>query len=183
MMIRKIFSLTTVLTLACGLSSCGVDHGQQHGPLSMGASDGEIENTICSVAQESNAVADMVINTSDASLWITAVNPVRKKEWESSRAMASVIGADSLGLYGWGNEDLENPETKRIVDSLSDISGSFEVPAGRTAIVAIEGVVSPAAQKAEVSQMQVSYKKDPASEKSATVVGNIRYEWDANSCD
>ncbi|MFJ2316602.1 hypothetical protein ACIOTN_07845 [Glutamicibacter sp. NPDC087661] len=83
----------------------------------------------------------------------------------------------------WTNESLKEAEFKEIAKRLAPLDSPIEVPAGENVQVGLEGAVKNGVENAEVSQLRVIYKTDLKSSKSFSVVGNIRYEWRAQSCE
>lgn len=182
MMMKKVFSTCLVVVAVVGLSACDNTKAVQEGPLSFGASDGAIENTYCSVFHERNNVADVATNNSETSVWVTNVQPVNAKHWKSMSSMASVLPDGTASLLAWTNEDLTNPDVQEVAENLRPLDGPLEVPAGGVVQVSVDGEIESGVEDAEVSQLQITYKKDVDSKKSFTVRGNVRYEWKSERC-
>ncbi|HJX78117.1 hypothetical protein [Glutamicibacter sp.] len=186
MKMKKFISLSVVLISLSALTGCADGDAWQDGPLAFGVSEGTVDNTFCGVFQRGEGktgAADIATNVSEAPLWITTVQAISTNQWEPGNSLASMLPEGNTGLYGWVNEDLEDPETRQIVDSLKPLNEPLEVPANKNVLVALEGTPEVGEKPAEISQLQISYKTDPNSPKIFTVVGNIRYEWNSNTCE
>ncbi len=103
--------------------------------------------------------------------------------WESKRSVAALLPEGETSLMAWTNESLKEAEFKEIAKRLAPLDSPIEVPAGENVQVGLEGAVKNGVENAEVSQLRVIYKTDLKSSKSFSVVGNIRYEWRAQSCE
>lgn len=183
MMIRKIYSACLALAAILSLSACGGVQTAQTGALALGAPDGVVENTLCGIFHQQNFVGDVASNTSEDPLWITDVQAVEVENWDSKRSLAGLLLKGEVSLMGWTNESLKDPDFNETAKRLTPLGDPIEVPAGETAQVGLEGAINDGAENAEVSQLRVVYKKDLRSSKSFSVVGNIRYEWRAQSCE
>lgn len=186
MKMKKSLSLSIVLISIAALTGCAEGDAWQDGPLEFGVPEGSVDNTFCGVFQRGNGktgAADIATNISEAPLWITTVQAISTDHWESNNSLASMLPAGNTGLYGWANEDLEDPETRQIVDSLKPLNEPLEVPANENVLVALEGTPEAGEKPAEISQLQISYKTDLNSPKTFTVVGNIKYEWKSGTCE
>ncbi|WP_345472813.1 hypothetical protein QMQ05_02745 [Glutamicibacter ectropisis] len=183
MMIRKIYSGCLAATAICTLSACGGVQATQTGALDLGVPEGDVENTWCGVFHEQNFVGDVAANTSDAPLWIADVQAVEAKGWESKRSMAAPLPEGEASLMAWTNESLTEADFNESAKRLTPLDAPIEVPAGENVQLGLEGAVKNDAENAEVSQLRVIYKTDLKSSKSFSVVGNIRYEWRAQSCE
>lgn len=183
MMTRKVSVVTLLAAVVLGLSACDDANADQDGPLSFGAPDGDIENTSCGLTGQRNGVADVASNISDDPLWITAVEAVEAKHWDTVRPSVSLIDSGDSSLIGWNNADLDSVDVRRAVDKLVALDDPFEVQPGQSVQVALEGVVAASADNAEVSQLRIRYTTDLNPAKSSAVLGNIRYTLKADTCD
>ncbi|MFJ2145576.1 hypothetical protein ACIOJF_09800 [Glutamicibacter sp. NPDC087831] len=183
MMIRKIYSGCLALATICALSACGGVQATQTGALALGAPEGDVENTLCGIFHEQNFVGDVASSTSGDPLWITDVQAVEATGWESKRSVAALPPEGETSLLAWTNESLKEAEFKEIAERLAPLESPIEVPAGENVQVGLEGAVKNGVENAEVSQLRVIYKTDLKSSKSFSAVGNIRYEWRAQSCE
>lgn len=183
MMTRKVSVVALLAAAVLGLSVCDDANADQDGPLSFGAPDGDIENTSCGLTGQRNGVADVASNISDDLLWITAVEAVEAKHWDTVRPSVSLIDSGDSSLIGWNNADLDSVDVRRAVDNLVALDDPFEVQPGQSVQVALEGVVAASADNAEVSQLRIRYTTDLNSAKSSAVLGNIRYTLKADTCD
>lgn len=183
MMTRKVSVVTLLAAAVLGLSACDDANADQDGPLSFGAPDGDIENTSCGLTGQRNGVADVASNISDDPLWITAVEAVEAKHWDTVRPSVSLIDSVDSSLMGWNNADLDSVDVRPAVDNLVALDDPFEVQPGQSVQVALEGIVAASADNAEVSQLRIRYTTDLNSAKSSAVLGNIRYTLKADTCD
>ncbi|MDR4533479.1 hypothetical protein [Glutamicibacter sp. PS] len=179
---RKIYSSCVALAIVCGVSACSGVQSTQSGPLTFGTPEGDVENTFCSVFRKQNFAGDVASNSSDAPLWITGVQAVNSSGWDARGAVAAVVPEGESSLMGWTDEDLESADFKRAAERLTSLDRPVEVPAGENVQVALEGAVKNDAEQAEISQLKITYKTDLKSSKTFSVVGNIRYEWQARRC-
>jgi len=97
--------------------------------------------------------------------------------------MAAPLPEGETSLMAWTNENLTEADFNESAKRLTPLDGPIEVPAGENVQVGLEGAVENDAENAEVSQLRVIYKTDLKSSNSFSVVGNIRYEWRAQSCE